>query len=57
LTGCPVLKEALGYVECQVKGSLEEGDHSMFLGEVIGAHLHREGEPLWLKDTSWQYGG
>lgn len=57
LTGCPVLKEALGYVECQVKGSLEEGDHSIFLGEVIGAHLHREGEPLWLKDTSWQYGG
>jgi flavin reductase (DIM6/NTAB) family NADH-FMN oxidoreductase RutF len=57
LTGCPVLKESLGYVECQVKGSLEEGDHSMFLGEVIGAHLYREGEPLWLKDTSWQYGG
>jgi flavin reductase (DIM6/NTAB) family NADH-FMN oxidoreductase RutF len=37
ITGCPVLKEALGYVECTVKGSLEEGDHSIFLGEVVGA--------------------
>lgn len=56
-TGCPVLKEALGYVECRVKGSIEEGDHSIFLAEVIGAQLDREGEPLWLKDTPWQYGG
>ncbi len=57
MTGCPVLKEALGYVECKVKGSLEEGDHSIFLGEVVGARLHREGDPLWLMDTKWQYGG
>jgi flavin reductase (DIM6/NTAB) family NADH-FMN oxidoreductase RutF len=57
VTGCPVLKDALGYVECQVKGSLEEGDHSIFLGEVVGAQLHHPGEPLWLKDTKWQYGG
>ncbi|HEY9824213.1 MAG TPA: flavin reductase family protein [Stenomitos sp.] len=57
MTGCPILKDALGYVECQVKGHLDGGDHSIFLGEVVGAQLHREGEPLWLKDTSWQYGG
>jgi flavin reductase (DIM6/NTAB) family NADH-FMN oxidoreductase RutF len=56
-TGCPILKEALGYVECRVNGSLKGGDHTIFLGEVVGAQLHREGEPLWLKDTGWQYGG
>jgi flavin reductase (DIM6/NTAB) family NADH-FMN oxidoreductase RutF len=56
-TGCPVLKVALGYVECQVRAALEQGDHTIFLGEVVGAAQHREGEPLWLKDTSWQYGG
>ena len=56
-TGCPIISSALGYVECNVKGSLEEGDHSIFLGEVITAGLHHEGEPLWLKDTPWQYGG
>ncbi|NJK40655.1 MAG: flavin reductase family protein [Acaryochloridaceae cyanobacterium SU_2_1] len=56
-TGCPIITEALGYIECQVKGSLEEGDHSLFVGEVIAAAQHRQGQPLWLKDTPWQYGG
>lgn len=56
-TGCPIIKEALGYIECQVRGSLEQGDHSVFVGEVIAAALHREGDPLLLKDTPWQYGG
>lgn len=57
VTGCPVISSALGYVECIVKGSLEEGDHSIFLGEVVAAKLHHDGEPLWLNDTPWQYGG
>lgn len=56
-TGCPILSDALGFVECQVKGQLSEGDHSIFLGEVIAATQYREGDPLWLKDTTWQYGG
>jgi len=56
-TGCPIITNALGFVECQVKGSLEEGDHSIFMGEVVAAGQHREGQPLWLKDTPWQYGG
>lgn len=56
-TGCPILKDSLGYVECNVKGHLAEGDHSIFMGEVISAQEFRTGEPLWLKDTPWQYGG
>jgi flavin reductase (DIM6/NTAB) family NADH-FMN oxidoreductase RutF len=56
-TGCPIIQSSLGYIECRVRGSLEEGDHSIFLGEVVSAALHREGEPLLLQDTPWQYGG
>lgn len=56
-TGCPILTAALGYVECRVAGSLGEGDHRVYLGEVIAAGQHREGDPLLLADTSWQYGG
>lgn len=56
-TGCPIIASALGFVECQVKGSLEEGDHSVFMGEVIAAGQHRDGQPLWMKDTPWKYGG
>jgi flavin reductase (DIM6/NTAB) family NADH-FMN oxidoreductase RutF len=56
-TGCPILTDALGYVECRVAGSLDQGDHTVFLGEVIAAEMRREGEPLLLANTSWQYGG
>jgi flavin reductase (DIM6/NTAB) family NADH-FMN oxidoreductase RutF len=37
LTGCPVLKDCLGYVECQVVGRVEKGDHTVYVAEVIGA--------------------
>lgn len=57
VTGCPILQAALGYVECEVRGSLAQGDHTVFLAEVVAAGVHREGEPLLLKDTPWQYGG
>ncbi|NET34818.1 MAG: flavin reductase [Cyanothece sp. SIO1E1] len=56
-TGCPIIKDSLGYVECQVVGSVEKGDHTVFVGEVIAAGVHREGEPLLLSSTGWQYGG
>ena len=32
VTGCPVISSALGYIECEVRGQLEQGDHTMFLG-------------------------
>jgi flavin reductase (DIM6/NTAB) family NADH-FMN oxidoreductase RutF len=56
-TGCPIIQDALGYVECKVVGAVEQGDHTVFVGEVIGAGVHREGEPLLLESTGWQYGG
>ncbi len=56
-TGCPIIKDALGYVECQVVGAVEKGDHTVYVGEVIGAGIHREGNALTLESTGWQYGG
>ncbi|MEO0946892.1 MAG: flavin reductase family protein [Cyanobacteria bacterium J06641_5] len=56
-TACPILKDCLGYVECKVVGAVEAGDHTVFVGEVIGAQLFRDGEPLLLEATGWSYGG
>lgn len=56
-TGCPILPDSLGYVECKVVGSIVHGDHTVFVGEVIGAGVHREGEALTLESTGWNYGG
>ena len=56
-TGCPIISDSLGYIECQVVDSVAKGDHTVFVGEVITAGVHREGEQLKLETTGWQYGG
>lgn len=56
-TGCPIITDSLGYVECKVVGTVDDGDHTVFVGEVIAAGMHREGNPLLLSSTGWQYGG
>ena len=55
--GLPILTEGLGAVECQVVGQVAHGDHTVFVGEVKQAVLHRDGDALELAGTGWQYGG
>ena len=37
--GLPILDAALAAVECNVTGVVEQGDHHIVVGEVVGAHL------------------
>ena len=55
--GLPILDGALGGVECELVGQVAHGDHTVFVGEVKSAVLHREGDALELAGTGWQYGG
>jgi len=55
--GLPILDEGLGGVECEVVGEVAHGDHTVFVGEVKSAVLHRDGAALDLASTGWQYGG
>lgn len=56
-TGCPILADALGWFECEVAGRAEGGDHKIYVGRVVNAGVHREGAPLTLRETGWNYGG
>ena len=56
-TGAPILEDALRFFECKVVDTIERGDHYLYLGEVINAGVHREGEPLTCEDAGWKYGG
>ena len=56
-TGCPIIKDSLGYVECKVVGVVDEGDHTVYVSEVISSGIHREGKQLLLETTGWNYGG
>jgi len=56
-TGCPVLDDALAWVECEVEQVLPMGDHHLVVGRVIDGAVNREGEPLTQKLLGWSYGG
>jgi flavin reductase (DIM6/NTAB) family NADH-FMN oxidoreductase RutF len=55
--GLPVLKDALGYFECKVSETYAQGDHTVFVAEVVEAGVQREGQPMTLSETGFFYGG
>jgi flavin reductase (DIM6/NTAB) family NADH-FMN oxidoreductase RutF len=44
-TGVPLLNGVLAQIECAVQQRFPSGDHDIFVGEMIGAQVHK-GEPL-----------
>lgn len=57
-TGAPLLEDTIGAVECRVVGEMPSGDHIVFVGEVVDAHLfHEEGEPLTMAMAGFRYSG
>ena len=64
-TGAPILASVPAFVECRLSGTMEIGDHSIVVGEVVDAGVAAEiaGRPddatLWLKDLGEKtfYGG
>ena len=54
----PVLAEAIGWVECRAVASLPSGDHTLFLGEIVGAGVENaDGQPLTLAEAGFKYAG
>jgi len=43
--GLPVLDNTLAAIECSLRDTLNGGDHTIFIGEVVDAEV-REGAPL-----------
>jgi len=51
VTGCPCVTEnALSVLEAKVIETVDVGTHTLFVGEVVGARILREGEPLTYAD-------
>lgn len=53
----PLLKDIPAYIQCKVVEVLENGDHPLFLAEVVDAKINNDSNPLELRKTGWTYGG
>ena len=55
--GCPVLEDALAYLECQAEQFVDVGDHVMVIGRVLFGEVQHSGDPLTSTFTGWTYSG
>lgn len=44
---CPVLKEALSHIECEVINTVDVGDHFILIGKVVNTKHNKEGKRLF----------
>lgn len=56
-TGCPILSDCIGSVECRITRTLAPGNHTLFIGEVVNAVFNGEKRPLCTLDYKGCYLG
>ena len=57
-TGAPVFTEAIAWLDCEVRHSLDMGTHTLFVGELVDGGINDD-EPraAAMSDTRMKYGG
>lgn len=56
-SGCPILDDALAWIECEAERFVEAGDHVIAIGRVLDGEVAASGDPLTSVYTGWTYGG
>ena len=57
-TGAPIFEEALAWIDCAVRHTLDLGTHTLFVGEIVDAAIaDDEARPASTQDTRMKYGG
>ena len=56
-SGCPVLDDALTWLDCEAQQFLPVGDHVLTVAQVLTGGRQEEGEPLTSLNTGWNYSG
>lgn len=57
VTGCPILTDSIGSLECRIIRKLSPGNHSLFIGETVNAIFNGEKTPLCTLDYDGCYTG
>jgi len=56
-TGCPILKAAMAWLECEAEQFVPTGDHTVVIGRVRAGELVRTAQALTSSYTGWNYSG
>ncbi|MGZ0217485.1 MAG: flavin reductase family protein [Acidimicrobiales bacterium] len=57
-TGAPVFDEAIAWMDCEVRQSVDLGTHTLFIGELVAAAINDdEKRSASMADTRMKYGG
>lgn len=46
VSGAPILRDCLAYLDCEVESSLQVGDHTIFVGKILDAGVKKDRKPL-----------
>jgi flavin reductase (DIM6/NTAB) family NADH-FMN oxidoreductase RutF len=58
VTGAPVFDDAIAWMDCAVRHTLDLGTHTLFVGEVVAAAIRdADARPASMNDTRMKYGG
>ena len=58
VSGAPIFEEALAWMDCEVRHSIDLGTHTFFVGEIVDAGVNDdERQAAAMGDTRMKYGG
>ena len=57
VTGTPRLNGALGYLDCKIVERVRTGNHTLFIGEVVGGELTSDSPILTTSSSKLHYAG
>ncbi len=54
LTGAPLIDDSIASLDCRLQAIHDGGDHAIFVGEVVAAHISRDEPALLYHNRLWQ---
>jgi flavin reductase (DIM6/NTAB) family NADH-FMN oxidoreductase RutF len=57
VNGCPILDDALAWVACELRHTVEAGDSTLIISEVIDVGMQSEGQPLTMAEAGFRHAG
>jgi flavin reductase (DIM6/NTAB) family NADH-FMN oxidoreductase RutF len=55
--GCPILHDALAWVACEVRHTVEAGDSTLLVADVVDVGMLGEGKPLTMAEAGFRHAG